>query len=160
MIYNEFNSLLDQVNKLSIYNLQGYYKFVRNSFSTELIRNWDKIYGIQRNKHFCTTIWFENLKNRSHLTQNWLCQPCVTYLATWESYLTRQAMYVKHNIEGHLCNHCCHVKAIRIKYYECVSVAFGIQHAVHMHHIVISGPASSTVFFHFYLIKLKKSYWI
>jgi len=39
MIYNEFNSLLDQVNKLSIYNLQGYYKFVRNSFSTELIKN-------------------------------------------------------------------------------------------------------------------------
>jgi len=78
MIYNKFGSLLDQVNKLSIYTLQGYHKSVRNSFSTQLIRNWDKIYGIQRNKHFFTTIWFENLKNRSHLTQNLFCQPCVT----------------------------------------------------------------------------------
>jgi len=39
MIYNEFSSLLDQVNKLSIYTLQGCYKFVRNAFSTELIKN-------------------------------------------------------------------------------------------------------------------------
>jgi len=67
MIYNEFSSLLDQANRLSIYTLHGYYKFVRNLFSTQLIQNWDKICGIQRNKHFCTTIWFENLKNRSPL---------------------------------------------------------------------------------------------
>jgi hypothetical protein len=33
-----------------------------------------------------------------------------------------------------------------ITYYECVSVALGIQHAMHMYHIVISGPASSSVF--------------
>jgi hypothetical protein len=30
MIYNEFRSLLDRMNKLSIYTLQGYHKFVRN----------------------------------------------------------------------------------------------------------------------------------
>ena len=35
-----------------------------------------------------------------------------------------------------------------IKYSECVSVAFDIQHAMHMRHIVICGLSGSTIFFH------------
>jgi hypothetical protein len=38
-------------------------------------------------------------------------------------------MYVLRNIEVRSCNHCCSGKAISITYYECVSVALGIQHA-------------------------------
>jgi len=52
------------------------------------------------------------------------------------------------HIEVHLCNHCCSGKAISITYFECVSVNLGIQHAMCMHHIVISGLSGSTVFFH------------
>ena len=37
----------------------------------------------------------------------------------------------------HWCNHCCSGKAIRITYSECVCVAIGVQHAMHMHHIVV-----------------------
>jgi len=33
-------------------------------------------------------------------------------------------------------------------YSECVFVGLGIQHAIHMHHIVIRGLPRSTIFFH------------
>ena len=49
---------------------------------------------------------------------------------------TRQTMYVLHNIEARLCNHCCSGKAISITYSECVSVAVYIQNAKRMHHSV------------------------
>jgi len=35
---------------------------------------------------------------------------------------------------------------INITYTECVFVALGIQHAIHMHHIAICGLPGSTVF--------------
>jgi len=46
-----------------------------------------------------------------------------------------------------LCNHCCSGKSISITYSECVYVALGIQHVMHMHHIVIYGLSGSTTFF-------------
>jgi hypothetical protein len=39
-------------------------------------------------------------------------------------------------------------KAGSITYSEYVSVAFVIQHAMHMHHNVIYGLSDSTIFFH------------
>jgi hypothetical protein len=46
------------------------------------------------------------------------------------------------------CNRCCCGKAVSITYFECVFVAFGTQHAMHMRHIVICGLPGSTIFFH------------
>ena len=50
-------------------------------------------------------------------------------------------MYVQHNTEARLCNHCCRKKAIIITYSECVSVALVIQHAKCMCHIILSSVA-------------------
>ena len=41
---------------------------------------------------------------------------------------TRGAVYVERNIEARSCNHCCSGKAMSVTYYECVSIALGIQH--------------------------------
>jgi hypothetical protein len=57
-------------------------------------------------------------------------------------------MYVKRNIEARSCNHCCRGKAVSITYSECAFLAFVIQHAVRMSHIVIYGLSGSTIFFH------------
>jgi len=50
-------------------------------------------------------------------------------------------MYVKHYSEAHLWDHCCSGKAVSIIYSECVFVASGIQHAIHMHRIKLSSVA-------------------
>ena len=42
------------------------------------------------------------------------------------------------NIEARSRNHCCRRKAINITYSECLSVALFIQHAKHMHRIILS----------------------
>jgi hypothetical protein len=63
-------------------------------------------------------------------------------------FITRQAMFVYRNIQTRSCNHCCSVKATRLTYSECVSVALGIQHEMRMGHIAIYGLTGSTIFFH------------
>jgi hypothetical protein len=63
-----------------------------------------------------------------------------------------QAMYVYRNIEARLCNHCCSGKSINITYSECVFVAFCVQYAVNMRHIVIRALPRPTVFSPHYLI--------
>jgi hypothetical protein len=50
-------------------------------------------------------------------------------------------MYVLRNIEARLCNHCCSLKAIRIRCSECVFVALGIQYAMRMCRIILSSVA-------------------
>jgi len=42
-------------------------------------------------------------------------------------------------------------KAVSITYFECVSVALGIQHAMHMRHIVVCGLHGSRIFLHIIL---------
>jgi len=47
----------------------------------------------------------------------------------------------KRNDEERSRNHYCRGKAIRITYSECVSVALGIQHAMHMPHVILPSVA-------------------
>jgi len=57
-------------------------------------------------------------------------------------------MYIKRKYEVRSFNRCCSGKAISITYSECVFLALGIQHAMHMHHIVICGLSGYATFFH------------
>jgi outer membrane biosynthesis protein TonB len=61
---------------------------------------------------------------------------------------TRQATYVQRNIVVLSCNNYYREEAIRITYSGYVLVAFGIQYAVRMRHVVICGPFGSTIFFY------------
>jgi len=62
--------------------------------------------------------------------------------------LTRQAIYVKRNIEARSRNICARGKAMVITYSECVSVALAIQHAMRMRRIVICGLSGCVIFSH------------
>jgi len=57
-------------------------------------------------------------------------------------------MYVQRNIEARLCNHCVSGNAVSLIYSECMYVALGIQHAMHVRHIAICGIFGSAIFFH------------
>jgi hypothetical protein len=48
---------------------------------------------------------------------------------TSKTPVLRQTMYVESNNEARSSNRCCSGKAVIITYSECVSIAFGIQHA-------------------------------
>jgi len=60
---------------------------------------------------------------------------------------TSQAMYVQHNTDAVLCNHCFNRKTITMTHSDRVSVALVAQHAMHMSHIVICGLPGYTIFF-------------
>jgi hypothetical protein len=57
-------------------------------------------------------------------------------------------MYVLRNNEAHSRNHCWSGKSISITYSDCVFVAYVIQHAMCMCHIVIYGLPDCKIFFH------------
>jgi len=62
---------------------------------------------------------------------------------------TRQPVYMQRNIETCLHNHCCSGKAVRVKYYEHVSVFLlslpGMQMSYFLHHIILSSVACPTL---------------
>jgi len=55
-------------------------------------------------------------------------------------------MHMQCNTEVHSYSHCWIGRAISITYSENVFIALGIRYAMHMCHIVISGPPDSTEF--------------
>ena len=63
-----------------------------------------------------STIWPQNLLTETNKTDN---------------------VHINVTFEVRSQKHCCHGKAISITYCECVFVALVIQHAMHVHHIVI-----------------------
>jgi len=55
---------------------------------------------------------------------------------------------VERNVQARSCINCCSGKGISTTNYERVFVALGIQQAIHMTHIVLSGLPGSKLFFH------------
>ena len=74
--------------------------------------------------------------------------------AVYNLSLTRQAVYILHNIQAHSCNHFCSGKAINVTHPMSVFVALGIQHTTHMCHIIICGLPHSYNNFPHYLINV------
>ena len=66
--------------------------------------------------------------------------------------VTRHAVYALRSIEARSCNRCYSgggkKKSISVTYSEFVFVAFDIQHALRMRHLVACGLSGSAVFFH------------
>jgi hypothetical protein len=58
-----------------------------------------------------------------------------------------EAMHIQPNNEARLPKHCCSGRAIIITYSKCMSVAFVIQHAMRMRHIVICDVPRCKIFF-------------
>jgi len=47
-------------------------------------------------------------------------------------------MHVQGYSEARSRDHCCHGKAVSIKCFECLFVALGVKHAMHMRRIILS----------------------
>ena len=62
---------------------------------------------------------------------------------------TTYATYIQQNTEASSYNHCCKGKAISITNSECVSVALGIQHTMHMHNTVMWPVQIYNIFPHY-----------
>jgi len=63
-------------------------------------------------------------------------------------------MYVRHNIEEHLINHCCSGKAISITHSDCVcSLTYPVINVHALYYIVILCPVRLHNIFPHYLIK-------
>jgi hypothetical protein len=60
---------------------------------------------------------------------------------------TRQGMYLWRIVATLLYNHCCSEKTRNITYFECVSLALGIQQTISMRYIAIYGLSGPTTFF-------------
>jgi len=65
-----------------------------------------------------------------------------------ELHLNKAGTALEHNHKARLCNHYCYGKTTSISYFECLSVALDIQHAVRMRDIVVCGLSGYTIFFH------------
>jgi len=72
---------------------------------------------------------------------------------------TRQAMYILLNTEAWSRNHCWCGKGISIRYSECVPVALVIQHAKHMHFIILSSVACLALLHHPTLSHKWHNFW-
>jgi hypothetical protein len=72
--------------------------------------------------------------------------------AVYNFSLTKEAVYILHNIQAHSCIHCCSGKAISVIHPRSVFVALGIQHTMHMCHIFTCGLLHSYNIFPHYLI--------
>ena len=96
-------------------------------------------------------ILFVTHEHAQHLLNVYTSRPpsllAAVNVAVFAQYYTRQAVYVKRNIEARCCNHCRSGKAISITYSVYVSVALVIQHAMRMRRIVICDLLRSTIFF-------------
>jgi len=99
------------------------------------------------------TEWWSRIYNFCHAQ---------TYAAVGSG--TRQAMYIKLNVEASSLNVCCRGQAINITYSECVSLALVIQHAKGMHRtmsfvVSLAAPYFS-ILSHKGTIFFKKKRWL
>ena len=92
---------------------------------------------------WCNSLWHwtETTKGVRRDIAVILCQTSNEVILTLETthsrlYMTGNEQYEQ--IEARLLNHCCCQKAISIRYYEFVSIALIIQHALRMRRILLS----------------------